>query len=46
MNHHVHVAGLAILCIVSVMVCTNYLVRTVSAHHADSPWAQGLAYVL
>lgn len=45
MNHHIHAAGLTILLVLAITGAAHYLIRTVAAHHADSPWAQGLVYI-
>lgn len=40
---HVHAAGLTGLIILAWMIIWHFLIRGVTAHHTDSPIAQGFA---
>lgn len=43
---HAHVNAMSLAVIVALLIVVNFAGRTWASHHADSPWARGLAYVL
>jgi hypothetical protein len=37
---------MSLLVIVATVIVANFALRTFAAHHADSAWARGIAYVI